>query len=74
MLFPFQSVLSVTDVFLLLASGLGTLERSLATPADSCSINQCAAVLLFIHLDTECALQKINNTCFESVPSFFGGK
>lgn len=39
-------------------------------PADSCSIIQCPGILLFIHLDTGCVLQKINKTCFENVPSF----
>lgn len=34
-------------------------------------IIQGTGVLLFIHLDTGCALQEINNTCFENVPSFF---
>lgn len=46
--FPFHSVLSLTDVFLLLGSGLGTEEGSLAMPADSCSIIQCPGIL-FIH-------------------------
>lgn len=67
---PFHSVMSLTDVFLLLASGLGAVEGSLAMPADSCSIIQCPGIILFIHLDTGCVLQKINKTCFENVPSF----
>lgn len=40
-------------------------------PADSCSLTQCPGILLFIHLDNGCVLQKINKTCFENVPSFF---
>lgn len=68
--FPFQPVLSLTDVFLLLASGLRTEKSSLAMPADSCSIIPCPGILFFIHLDTGCVLQKINKTCFENVPSF----
>lgn len=51
--------------------GLGTVEGSLAMPADSCSIIQCPGIILIIHLDTGCVLQKINKTCFENVPSFF---
>lgn len=54
---------------LLLASGLWTVEGSLAMPADSCSIIQCPGIILFIHLDTGCVLQKIK-TCFENAPSF----
>lgn len=34
-------------------------------------IIQGTGVILFIHLDTGCVLQEINNTCFENVPSFF---
>lgn len=54
--FPCGFVRSLTDALLLLASGLGIVEGSLAMPADSCYIIQCAELLLFIHLDTGCVL------------------
>lgn len=37
----FHPALSLTDVFLLVASDLRTVEGSLAMPADSCSLTQC---------------------------------
>lgn len=66
---PFPSLCIVSDR--LLASGLGTVDGSLAMPADSCSIIQCPGIIVFIHLDTGCVLQKIKKTCFENVLFFY---